>query len=281
MLSTPSLSCALCGSAELQKAYTDSWRGRTYTGYHCRSCDLYQTLGEIEVVSPEYESLTEADLTEHHVFLQTKHKVGAFAQWMKLMEKHGNRPLSGTLLDIGCGVGGFLDYAGSHGLDTFGFDASRAQVERVRQKHPNVGRFDNLDEYAATLPEGTQFDYITMWDVLEHIRNPEILLDSIRKYLKPNGLLFVSIPNGGPIPIRLKIASLFNTPLGLIPWEHVFFYTRRSLRALMEKNKYQVVDISGVVAYPRKISPHEVLRRVAFRALLDTRYALQLYAVVR
>lgn len=275
------LSCKLCGTPNPVFSYREAWRGADYSGYYCRNCDLYQTLGSIAPISPEYETLTLDDLTDQHIHLQTAHKETAFAQWRALMERHSGRPLAGKLLDVGCGVGGFLDQAKTYGLSVFGFDASTVQAEQARLRHPNVANCIDIDDYVATLPKGTKFDYITMWDVLEHIRDPKHLLAGIREHLAPDGLFFASVPGGGPTPLKLMFTSLLGRPPGLIPWEHVFYYTPNSLRLLLTENGFNPVDIGGVVPYTRSASLHEALRRTIFAILRNTNWALQIYSVAR
>lgn len=275
------LNCKLCNAPDLTFSYSEAWRGEEYSGYYCGDCDLYQTLGSVAAISPEYETLTVDDLTDQHIHLQTAHKKTAFEQWRALMMQHRSGPLTGNLLDIGCGVGGFLDQATAHGLSVFGFDASIAQVEQARLRHPNVANCIDVEDYVAALPDGTKFDFITMWDVLEHIRDPEQLLVGIRRHLAPGGLFFVSVPGGGPTPLKLKFTNLLGRPPGLIPWEHVFYYTPKSLRLLLTKNGFTPVDVGGVVPYVRPFGVHEAVRRVTFGLLRNTKWALQIYGIAR
>ena len=274
-----SLRCRLCHTPDPKHSYDGTWRGVTYSGYYCDRCGIYQTLGDIPAVSPEYTSLTSADLTSDHIALQTTGKAHAFDQWYRLMSRLRGGIPSGRLLDIGCGIGGFLDHAKARGLDVYGFDASRAQTETARVRHPNVANFTDINAYVATLPKGTHFDYITMWDVLEHIREPVPLLAGIRRHLAPNGLLFVSVPGAGPIAMKLAIGRLVGRSPDLIPWEHVFYHRRRSLAALLATNGLTVIEAGGVVAYRRAIGMHEMVRRIAFVLLRNTPWAFQLYAV--
>jgi hypothetical protein len=75
--------------------------------------------------------------------------------------------------------------------------------------------------------------------------------------------------------------GLTRTPLSLCPWEHVFYYTPKSLRAVLERAGLKVVEIGGVVTYERPMSPQEAIRRAVTKGLNNTRYALQIYAIAR
>lgn len=281
MPDTKTLACSLCGSPAVERRYEETWNGSTYVGYHCAACDLYQTLGTLDEISPEYLKLEDDDLTEAHITLQTSHKGGGFAQWAALMRKLGNGQLQGNLLDIGCGVGGFLDFATSQGLEVYGYDASPVQIEMARRRHPRVANFIDLEPYRATLDAKVQFDFVTMWDVLEHIRTPGALLAPLRAAMSPQGILFVSVPAAGPIGLKLAKAKLLKSDHGLIPYEHVFYYSRKSLRRLFEEHGYEVLDVGGVSLYPRELDVHEAVRRVATAAFKHTPLAFQIYAAVR
>jgi 2-polyprenyl-3-methyl-5-hydroxy-6-metoxy-1,4-benzoquinol methylase len=273
------LRCQLCGSGDLESVFSESMGGKSYTSYHCRACDLFQTLGEIASVSPDYVDLTADQLDSMHVFLQTEHKKNAFAQWMALARRYGNG--GKRILDIGCGVGGFLDYAAGNGFETFGFDASAAQAENAATRHTNVRNNIDIDDYVASLGREVAFDVITMWDVFEHIRDPAKVIAGVRRHLAPGGMFFVSVPNGAPNPLKVKLAAMRGREPGLIPWEHVFYYTRNSLERVLKQNQLQVVDIGAVVPYLRPLTAHEIVRRTGFSLLSATRYAPQIFAVAK
>lgn len=278
------LRCKLCGDSGVRFAFAEEVGGNRYASYHCAKCDVYQTLGEVPSVSPDYVDLTEHDLVGEHVFLQRAHKRPAFEEWLAAVKRLDPGFAAGerrTLLDIGCGVGGFLDFAAENGLDVYGFDASEAQIAVARRSHPHVRHAISIDDYAAQLPERPAFDFVTMWDVFEHIREPQALLGSVRPYMKPNGLFYVSVPSGAPTRLKLAVAKLRGGELGLIPWEHVFYYTKRSLPSVFRQAGYEVAAIDGVAPYVRPLSVKEAVRRVVHRVLRATPMAFQISAFAR
>jgi 2-polyprenyl-3-methyl-5-hydroxy-6-metoxy-1,4-benzoquinol methylase len=279
------VACKLCGSADVKPIFSEATRGKQYTSYHCPDCDLYQTLGDVAPVSPDYIDLTADDLTDDHIYLQRAHKHPAFREWLSNVRKFDEafgKGESRNVLDIGCGVGGFLDFAAENGLRTYGFDASKSQVDVAQRQHADVRNAITLQDYMQSLGQDMKFDFITMWDVFEHIREPFPLLEDVKRYLTPNGIFFISVPGGGPIPTRMKVQKLLKQQsAGLIPWEHVFYHTRRSLKIVFRKAGFQVVKISGVEPYIRTMSVHEGIRRVAHRLLKKTPYAFQFGAYAR
>jgi SAM-dependent methyltransferase len=278
------LRCKLCGDSDVRFEFSEEVDGNRYASYHCAKCDVYQTLGEVPSVSPDYVDLTEHDLVGEHVFLQRAHKRPAFEEWLVAVKRLDSGFAAGerrTLLDIGCGVGGFLDFAAENGLDVYGFDASEAQIAVAHGTHPNVRHAISADDYAAQLPHRPAFDFVTMWDVFEHIREPQALLGSVRPFMKPAGLFYVSVPSGAPTRLKLKVAKMRGTEPGLIPWEHVFYYTKKSLASVFRQSGYDVAVIDGVAPYVRPLSFHEAVRRIVHRALRATPMAFQISAFAR
>ena len=86
------------------------------------------------------------------------------------------------------------------------------------------------------------FDAVVCADVLEHLPRPEALLDRIRAWLRPGGILLASIPNVANITIRAALLSgrFPYAERGILDRTHVRFYTRRSARALLEDGGFRV-----------------------------------------
>jgi SAM-dependent methyltransferase len=148
----------LCGTKDVKLTYREEWRGQEYSGFYCQKCDVYQTLGNVADLSPQYHSLTEEDLSQEHIDLLSSlaHRGNAFRQWKDLMVREGGL-LRGRLLDIGCGVGGFLNFAAELGIECHGFDASAPQVAYARRAHQNVVQAITMGDYLPTLPAGLSF----------------------------------------------------------------------------------------------------------------------------
>ncbi|NQT21326.1 MAG: methyltransferase domain-containing protein [Planctomycetes bacterium] len=146
---------------------------------------------------------------------------------------------AGRLLDVGCGLGFFLEkVSGFPQWDAFGCEVSRPAVEFARTKLglANIicGRIEKTD-----LPEGS-FDIITLWDVIEHIPQPDQFLSCLMPLLKDDGFLFAHTPN---IRIQLPKAKLKKLLSGsnrrlhyLEARDHANIYSRTTLATVLERN---------------------------------------------
>lgn len=117
------------------------------------------------------------------------------------------------LVDVGIGCGAFVEAMGC-----YGYDVNPAGVEWLVVE----GRW--LDPYHNTV------DAVSMWDVLEHIAEPEHLLSHVREWV------FCSlpiVPGDGPPPLDWK---------HLRRDEHCLYFTRDGLIAWMAEHGFAVVE---------------------------------------
>jgi 2-polyprenyl-3-methyl-5-hydroxy-6-metoxy-1,4-benzoquinol methylase len=221
-----------------------------------------------ESYKTSYDDLTAERLDPSHIWLQGEHKVRAFDQWLEMVKRFSAEPLAESiLLDVGCGTGGFLRFASSFVGECWGFDHSFAQVCYAKQNpmfHSRIYRALGVDEFRKE-SNVSKVDLVTLWDVLEHVHNPESFLRGIAELTSEGGLVFVSVPN--VLFTRLKIAVwrllFIEYPLEkIVPWEHVFYYSRPGLRSLFQRCGLEVIKCGPVRNYDRSPSIGEWVRRI-------------------
>ena len=145
----------------------------------------------------------------------------------------------GRVLDLGCAgaeVAERLRALGHHvtGVDLAPADGAKERLDRFVQA--------DLDQGLPAELEGP-FDLVLAADVLEHVREPDRILDQIQDLLGPSGSLLVSVPNFGHWYPRLRTAvGRFDyDKRGILDRDHVRFFTRRSFERLLKDTGYQVV----------------------------------------
>lgn len=142
-----------------------------------------------------------------------------------------------SILDVGCGNGQFLMDMHSMGFHVAGTELSTASAARVPKAiagNIHVGQLTQLK-----LPAG-QFDAITLWHVLEHLADPYVACQEIHRLLKPDGWLFISVPNA-----QSPEADLFGRHwFHLDPPRHLFGLGHLSLPALLTQYGFEVHAIS-------------------------------------
>ena len=106
----------------------------------------------------------------------------------------------------------------------------------------------NLDEDSIPL-ENESSDVVLCMDILEHLNHPEFCIKDTWRILRENGFLIINVPNHFTFSGRLRI--LFGSGIdsqGYFPenddWDnpHIRFFRHRSIKALVEKNGFQLVE---------------------------------------
>lgn len=126
------------------------------------------------------------ELEEHHWWFR-----GRRAVYLGLLRHHlgGARPA--RILDLGCGVGGFLPGLAELGGTVVASDFDRASLAlcRARGFHASVA----ADGYALPFRDGV-FELVCLFDALEHIPDEGRALAEVRRVLAPGGRVLVTVP---------------------------------------------------------------------------------------
>jgi glycosyltransferase involved in cell wall biosynthesis len=153
------------------------------------------------------------------------------------------------VLDLGCAGGHVAEYASRYGHRVTGVDVMERPGVRGR-----VGQFvqaDLNDGIPASV--GGNYDVVLAADVLEHVREPERLLEQIDQVMVPGGVLLASVPNFGHWYPRLRTATgTFDyDERGILDRSHLRFFTRRSFLRLIDRNGYEVLrsEVTGLPVY--------------------------------
>jgi len=110
-----------------------------------------------------------------------------------------------TVLDVGCGTGYASEYVLNRGCDVVGIDYSR---QRILQANMLDGLFISADINIILPYFGENlFDFIMLFEVLEHLENPNEVLKQCRRILKPDGLIFGSLPINSHYEAHLQVYS--------------------------------------------------------------------------
>ena len=140
----------------------------------------------------------------------------------------------GRLLDLGCWTGSFLVAAQRRGWKVEGVEPSRWAAARARERGVEVHAtsFEEVELAAGA------YRAVVACDVLEHLFEPGPTLERIREVLEPDGALFLTGPDAGS-PVARTMGRRWWAVLPM----HVQYFTRRSMRLLLERHGFTVVEV--------------------------------------
>ncbi|MCA9132051.1 MAG: class I SAM-dependent methyltransferase [Planctomycetales bacterium] len=142
---------------------------------------------------------------------------------------------SGRLLEIGCGNGRFLEQAAAQGWNVDGIEpgAEAAAACQARGLRVQCCTLAEADLAAASRQA------IVLWMVLEHVPDPRQLLDKVWDTLSPDGVLALSVPNGGGFERRLfgKYWLGYEAP------RHLQVFTAHSIERLLREIGFEQIRI--------------------------------------
>ena len=167
-----------------------------------------------------------------------------------------------SLLDLGCGVGGYSRYLMDAGYEVVALDVNAAYTERARRLGVDARSYDG-----STIPlADASVDTVFMIEVLEHVPEPARVLAEVSRVVRKN--VVVTVPNNTQ---RLN---------GSIAWSHMLdvdhknFFTVDTLHDLLCA-RFDSVDVREVASADRDIA-RDLLSKWAFRVYrLAMRYGLE------
>lgn len=138
----------------------------------------------------------------------------------------------GRMLDVGCGNGVFLKMAQAAGWSVQGIDFDPIAVAEARRQGlaVDLGGIDQLTAQAQT------YDWITCSHVLEHVHEPQQLLHSMHRLLRPGGTLWLQTPNLDSIGHRAYGPHW----VGIDAPRHLTLLPLPSLRSALEKAGFKI-----------------------------------------
>lgn len=111
-------------------------------------------------------------------------------KFCKEIIKKFNIPIGSKILDIGCGNGLFTQAFSDLGMNVYGLDTSR-ESEIILGNHFKVC---DLSKKSYPFEDGS-FDFIFSKSVVEHLREPDILIDEAYRLLKSGGIFICMTPS--------------------------------------------------------------------------------------
>ncbi len=154
----------------------------------------------------------------------------------------------GNMLDFGSGNGILASTAKSRGWNVEGYDVDCESTQRVSKE---IDLPIYCGDFSAVKWKKTEYDLVTMHQVLEHLKDPKVMLYDLVSKLKKGGVIFVAVPNISSFSARLKfflerigvrkkrVGRYYDTD------HHLFYYKPKVLKNLLTDMGLEVLHVTG------------------------------------
>ena len=153
-------------------------------------------------------------------------------------------PAGAKVLELGCGAGQFIRAIKKirPELDCYGCDISQNALDAAKQAGDGVNYQLSAEKI---LPyENNFFDAALIFDVLEHVEDPDAVLAEINRTLKPGGVFYCFVPcEGDRLSLWYWVKKLARDKKHELTKKyagHINYFSRRSLFALFKKHNFSV-----------------------------------------
>ena len=122
-----------------------------------------------------------------------------------------------NILEVGCGYGPLLKLLANKGARVVGTEVDSQSLKIARKLLPKTKKITLLQVDGESLPfKNMCFDSVILFDVIEHVKNPQLMVKECKRVLKKNGLLYVEFtPYYSPIGHHLY--DYAKLPIHLLP----------------------------------------------------------------
>jgi 2-polyprenyl-3-methyl-5-hydroxy-6-metoxy-1,4-benzoquinol methylase len=233
-MTAPSIECPICGVADIDPVYPDAGGpAREFPLAGCRTCGL--------VFQRAPRTLEALDEAQASAYGEPEKRFGGVVElgvrafrWSRVRLAQRWMPAGGRVLDVGCGRGLFLRMLQERGYQVQGTELSAATAANAY-----AGVSVDAGELRVGQYPDASFDLVSIWHVLEHLREPHTALRASHRALRPGGRLLLAVPNFGSVQSRFGGPHWFHLDLP----RHIFHFSPETLERLLHSQRFQLVEL--------------------------------------
>lgn len=159
-----------------------------------------------------------------------------------------------SLLELGLGHGFTAEIFPTACDEYVVLDGSTVVIDQFRQKHPGFSG-EVVETYFENYDTDKRFDVIVMGFVLEHVDDPDLLLQRYRRFMKPGGRMYIAVPNAKSMNRRLGlemglIDDIYSLNANDLALGHQRQYCRATLTSAVRKAGYTITHEEGIYLKP-------------------------------
>ena len=181
-----------------------------------------------------------------------------YEEYFRIASETLNLDGHGKVLEIDCYSGLFLKKFKDLGYECKGIDLNEGFVRYGKKNYGLDLECGTVFDFKFT---EKYFDIIIFHQVLEHLSDPKSFLKEVRRILKDDGYIFLSVPNTGSIIFKLENKFLrdFIKHRFIDMPNHLFYFSKKSLKLLLKQTGF---ESSALTTFGFKESSKEILRKM-------------------
>ena len=233
-------SCPLCASPSISYAFTATDHTVSQEQFEVWKCDHCKGLFTQNV--PEENQIGSYYNSEDYISHSNTREgwMNSLYHNVRNITLNGKKSLieketgiaAGTILDVGCGTGAFLNKMNKSGWQVTGVEPDAGARKTAADLYGlNIEPSANL----YNLPEA-HYDAITLWHVLEHVHDIHGHLKELARLLKKDGKLFIAVPNYTSADAKQykEMWAAFDVP------RHLYHFSPHSMNVVLNKHGLKI-----------------------------------------
>ncbi len=225
------MNCPNCNNSNYSKKFT-SYSQVDYKNCNYCGCVYQDPIIKLNYSDDYWQGAIDPDGVKRNFLNERDFKI---KNWYGNAINFVNKLKDVSILDIGCGLGYFLS-ALNGSIKKFGLEDSSFACDYVRENFKNIeiknGDFKEIKSYKQ------KFDVVMFYHVIEHLEKPAEAIELIKKVLKEDGFLIIGTPN-----VSSLVSKIFKKNFRHYIPAHICLYSEQSLRVLLEKNNFEIIEI--------------------------------------
>jgi len=233
--------CPLCQSASIKYFHTLN----SYKYFQCFNCItlFLNPIPNKEEISAYYSRNFKYPAGESNEQLIRKRAKIILKKLKELL------PDGKNLLDIGSGYGYFLNEANKMGMTSSGIEPAKNLYENSLRHSSNSKIYNLTFSKFIAKNNKEKFDFITLIHTIEHVINPNLVINNALKLLKPKGILYIETPN---LDSHLFRAEKYSYTF-LTPPDHIWILSRFSFMNILAKLKGIKIEVISSFSQPEHL----------------------------
>lgn len=238
-MSNREVDCTVCGSSDFGPYFVEDG----HTIVRCKSCKhVYENPVSFQETHVKYEESggwidnsfqLESDFIHHPRGM-------IYRDALQTMKKYNLS--GGRILEIGCSAGHFLKFMQQNGYEAWGVEPGTDSLI--------AGKIDGVHVERSFIEEfetDKKFQGIFLFDVLEHIPNPNIALEIAYKYLDNKGIIYAVVPNFNLQKIRVLFARVGLRPFKIVlsAGNHINHFSPKNLENFILQQPFDRVAVKN------------------------------------